>query len=511
MDAISSYQVQANTDGTVSVIMNSEYAAGSIVQHQGYVISGTTADGIYLEVRDVDTAAGADPRYRLDTPDGFSAAGCTIPGSPVASTACPTGPSLPLTHTRIFTAGDNPPGVLLKDPLWYAAKYGGFKECADHTDGVPDRWRMGHTRLPATPDNYFLVTNALGLRAQLQAAFDSIIAASQPVGSAAASGARFVPFGTLAYQATYLATDWTGDLTASPLNSNGSLGAQTWSASAKLPATPGRAQYPRVETHRHAADVFRRRVHGSRHDHGDEVADHDRPRYLRVQHHGRPRVPARRSDEGDEPRSARTLPLTHDEDRRHSRFEPDRAVPHRLRLSEPAGPRERQCDRQRELRRIHRVEVAVASRLCRRERRHAACVRRHVGQHRRRRAVRLRAELGTAQARSPCAAELCAHVFRRWHADDRRYLRRLRLAHAAGRLDRRGRAFGVRSRHHEPDDVQRIERAVGVQRPGRHRHGYFDRHTLAADDLGGRHVESSRSATATTARAIAPSSSSSTR
>ena len=57
-------------------------------------------------------------------------------------------------------------------------------------------------KVPGQPDNYFLVTNALGLRAQLQAAFDSIIADSQPVGSAAASGARFVPFGTLAYQAT---------------------------------------------------------------------------------------------------------------------------------------------------------------------------------------------------------------------------------------------------------------------------------------------------------------------
>jgi type IV pilus assembly protein PilY1 len=232
MDAIASYEALANTDGTVTVNLNSEYAAGSIVQHMGYVISGTTADGIYLEVRDVDTAAGSDPRYRLDTPEGFGPAGCTIAGSSNASTACPTGPSLPLSHSRIFTSGTNAPGVLLKDPLWYAAKYGGFKDA--NNDGIPDEGEWD-AKVSGQPDNYFLVTNALGLRAQLQSAFDSIIANSQPVGSAAASGARFVPFGTLAYQANYLATDWTGDLKAFSLNSDGSLGTPAWGADAKLP------------------------------------------------------------------------------------------------------------------------------------------------------------------------------------------------------------------------------------------------------------------------------------
>jgi type IV pilus assembly protein PilY1 len=240
MDAIVSYEVQANANGTVSVTLNSEYAAGSIIQHMGYVISGTTADGIYLEVRDVDTAAGSDPRYRLDTPNGFGAAGCTVTGSFAASTACPTAPSLPLTHARTFTGGSNAPGVLLKDPLWYAAKYGGFKDA--NNNGIPDDGEWD-TKVAGEPDNYFLVTNALGLRAQLQAAFDSIIANSVPVGSAAASGSRFVVGGTLAYQATYLATDWTGDLKAFDLNSDGSLAtAATWSASATgvLPAPSAR-------------------------------------------------------------------------------------------------------------------------------------------------------------------------------------------------------------------------------------------------------------------------------
>ena len=44
------------------VAVTSEYAAGGIIQHMGYVISGTTQDGTYLVVRDRDTRRGRGPR-----------------------------------------------------------------------------------------------------------------------------------------------------------------------------------------------------------------------------------------------------------------------------------------------------------------------------------------------------------------------------------------------------------------------------------------------------------------
>jgi type IV pilus assembly protein PilY1 len=240
MDAIARYELTANADNSLSIHMTSEYAAGCAIQHIGYVISGSDADGVYLEVRDVDTSAATDPRFRLDTPDGFSAGQCSIAGSNNPNPSCPTAPALTLEHTRLFHTGNTPPAEVLKDPLWFAAKYGGFKD-ADG-DGIPDPGEWD-TKVPGTPDNYFLVTNALGLKAQLQAAFDQILADSKPVGSAAASGARFVVGGTLAYQASYLATDWTGDLKAFTLNSDGSLATDpTWSASATtvLPAPNAR-------------------------------------------------------------------------------------------------------------------------------------------------------------------------------------------------------------------------------------------------------------------------------
>jgi type IV pilus assembly protein PilY1 len=39
------------------------YASGCIIQHLGYIISGTTKDGTYLEVRDADTTVGNDVDY----------------------------------------------------------------------------------------------------------------------------------------------------------------------------------------------------------------------------------------------------------------------------------------------------------------------------------------------------------------------------------------------------------------------------------------------------------------
>lgn len=57
MDAIARYTIALHADGTVKIDMVSEYAAGGLGQHMGYVISGTTKDGMYLEVRDKDTAS----------------------------------------------------------------------------------------------------------------------------------------------------------------------------------------------------------------------------------------------------------------------------------------------------------------------------------------------------------------------------------------------------------------------------------------------------------------------
>lgn len=243
MDAIVRYQVEATATNRVTVTLDSEYAAGSANQNMGYVMSGTTADGVYLEVRDRDAPAhqyenrdGNHPStgqayrngwrpYALNTPPDKA------PGHCATSTAEECG-FLPLTATRTFMPGTVAAGIQLKDPLWYAAKY-----------GAPDpaNWDTSAPGTPGAgdPDNYFLVTNPLNLRNQLSKAFDDIAARSLDAGNRALAGAR-IGADSFTLQPTFQrernGKDWTGNLTALSLNPDGSVGASLWNARAQLPA-----------------------------------------------------------------------------------------------------------------------------------------------------------------------------------------------------------------------------------------------------------------------------------
>lgn len=149
----------------VQVTLTSEYAAGSIIQHCGYIISGTTADGTYLEVRDEDTNASSDPDYFLDTPNVTGA--------------------LPLTNTRTFTVNSSGASAasLLKNPLWYAAKWGGFKD--ENENDMPDQESEWDKDGDGVPDTYFYVVNPLKLEEQLNKSFADILAQTSS-GTAAA-------------------------------------------------------------------------------------------------------------------------------------------------------------------------------------------------------------------------------------------------------------------------------------------------------------------------------------
>jgi len=154
MDAIATYEYQV-TGNTVTVkIDSSQYAAGCIIQHMGYIISGTTADGTYLVVRDMDTAAGSDVNYYLDTPQHAGAA-------------------LPLTSTITFTVGTTSGASLLQNPLWYAAKWGGFQDM--NNNSMPDDPREWDADGDGVPDNYFYVQNPLKLEEQLNKSFSAIL------------------------------------------------------------------------------------------------------------------------------------------------------------------------------------------------------------------------------------------------------------------------------------------------------------------------------------------------
>jgi len=178
MDAIVTYEYQLVDDNgfpvndvadatALDISLFSDYAAGCIIQHMGYVISGTTTDGTYLEVRDEDTNAGSDPDYFLDTPPGVWATDATPDWD--------DDDALPLNTTRRFVvdpAGGTLAAGLLENPLWYAAKYGGFDD--QNANGIPegDEWDKDGD---GVPDTYYYVVNPLKLEQQLNKSFADIL------------------------------------------------------------------------------------------------------------------------------------------------------------------------------------------------------------------------------------------------------------------------------------------------------------------------------------------------
>lgn len=236
MDAIVKYKYVVNPNKTITITLDSNYAAGCIKQHMGYVISGTTNDGLYLEVRDKDTGAGSDPDYFLDTPPNQF----HNPSGGQAAINPNDNKALPLSTSRTFTPGGNQAAAtLLKNPLWYAAKWGSFNDLDDN--GKPNATEEFDEDKDGTPDNYFLVTNASNLRVQLQSAFSKIVDRSGSFSSASLSSG-FLNSTTKIYQAIFQTEGWqgqllafdideiTGDIQTNGTGPNGSL----WDAGANL-------------------------------------------------------------------------------------------------------------------------------------------------------------------------------------------------------------------------------------------------------------------------------------
>jgi type IV pilus assembly protein PilY1 len=91
--------------------------------------------------------------------------------------AVATDPYTGLWVERTFTVNGSNAG-LLKDPLWYASKYGGFKDTdkpATTGYNLPDKTAEWDLNGDGTPETYFLAQNPLELQGKLAAAFAAIL------------------------------------------------------------------------------------------------------------------------------------------------------------------------------------------------------------------------------------------------------------------------------------------------------------------------------------------------
>ncbi len=201
MDAIVKYSYVVNPDNSLTITLNSTYRATCANMHMGYAISGTTNDGIYLEVRG---KGSAQYDYFLDTPPG------ELPGGNWND-----GITLPENTSRTFTPSGVSQSPILNNPLWYASKYGNF----DDTNGnqLPDSADEWDKDNNGVPDDYYFVQNIYEIEKKLEALFNSVIKKSSSASSSSVNSSA-LNSETRIYQAKFNSAEWSGQLLAFKIN-----------------------------------------------------------------------------------------------------------------------------------------------------------------------------------------------------------------------------------------------------------------------------------------------------
>ncbi|TVT56165.1 MAG: pilus assembly protein [Azoarcus sp. PHD] len=230
MDAIVVYEISAEANGELRVKLTPEYQAGGIQHSMGYVISGTSKDGVYLVVQDENT----DRYYHLNVPPGMDPGDCDVTNPPAACKKLPyTGNG---TSERYFTPGSSS-ASLLKDPLWYAAKWGGFVD--SNNNKKPDLTQEWDADGNGVPDTYFLVQNPLKLKESLKKSFDTIVDRSASAGNITSNGQQ-LQTDSKVFQTQFNSKTWEGELFAYSITSSGVSTSPTWRGSSGVPAAGSR-------------------------------------------------------------------------------------------------------------------------------------------------------------------------------------------------------------------------------------------------------------------------------
>ncbi len=212
----------------------------------GYILSGTNKDGPHFHsgilghtftdptnvtVTNAGTGAAMNGTTQINASGGC--ANCRAVSEGANSTA-----------TKVVYTLGAATGLTLKDPLWYAAKWGGFKESTGGNlkPDLQTEWDIkdtnGNSNPDGIPDNYFLVSNPLGLETSLDRAFVAILTTSSA--SSVATNSTSLNTGSRVYQARFNSNDWSGQLLSFTIDLNGviSTTAEWDSAQKMLAQTP---------------------------------------------------------------------------------------------------------------------------------------------------------------------------------------------------------------------------------------------------------------------------------
>lgn len=124
------------------------------------------------------------------------------------------------------------------DPLWYAAKYGGYVDENDNMALDGNEW-VGEDGV--TPRGYFKVINPAKLKEQLSAAVAQKVLPAGSFAAAASNSTDMKKLNTV-YQGKYVSKYWSGQMVATSLDTtSGAVGTVKWNAATKIPSAADRS------------------------------------------------------------------------------------------------------------------------------------------------------------------------------------------------------------------------------------------------------------------------------
>ncbi len=241
MDVIAQYIVQVESNGTLTVKIKVIYESTGSNQNIGYVISGSDRDGAYLVAQDKNE----DLTYFLNVPPGQSSGYCDVSSPPASCKKLPYLGAIPPANESVqnFSVGSVASATLLKDPLRYAAKWGGFID--KNNNDKPDLSYEWDADNNGVPDTYFLVQNPLKLKEVIKRTLDNIIERSASVGNVT-SNSTTISTDTQVFQSLFNSATWSGNLLAYPVSTSGVGSTPNWQAADHVPAPDARKIFAKI-------------------------------------------------------------------------------------------------------------------------------------------------------------------------------------------------------------------------------------------------------------------------
>jgi type IV pilus assembly protein PilY1 len=213
LDGNDYYYFKTPNDGTFEIepgeaagFVISSWKAGNsagVWLSAGYTISGTTHDGVYMDIGHNGGVTYYATPHTCNWPAGYGSATANGTGCLQAFGTTPGfGKPDPLTakvwRSFEFAPSGSRAGEYLAGPMFLAAKYGGFKD--GNNNGLPDpgEWEGAD----GLPRNYFEATNISELPEKLEAAFGTI-ARSISTGTSTSASINSILGGGISIQTAY--------------------------------------------------------------------------------------------------------------------------------------------------------------------------------------------------------------------------------------------------------------------------------------------------------------------